>query len=87
MINVQHIIYNGTNNYFITNGRPWEYRLYLDENEEKLIMKKLKSLFPSIRFWHKLLMPLKFEQHRHFYFTNPADEAFFLLWSSEGIEI
>jgi len=87
MTNVHCIIHNGTNNYFITHEFTWEYLSCLDEHEEKLIMKKLKSLFTSIRFWHKLLMPLKFEQHRHFYFTNPADEAFFLLWSSDGIEI
>jgi hypothetical protein len=40
---------------------------------------KLKSLFPSI------------ENHKHyvldFVFNDPADEAAFLLWSSEGIEI
>jgi hypothetical protein len=42
------------------------------------LMDKLKSKFESVKFY---------ERACDFYFLKDADEAYFILWSSEGIEL
>jgi hypothetical protein len=43
------------------------------------IKMKLNETFPSIRHYSPELL--------YFDFKDPADEAFFLIWSNDGIEI
>jgi hypothetical protein len=56
-------------------------RIHKDTKPTKYIKKALKDKFPSIKFLPGIDKQLRFN------FSTLEDEAFFLVWSSTGIEL
>jgi hypothetical protein len=60
----------------------------LGKTDEKKLMKLLRQNFSSIKVWSRWWPPSELNQnYKYFWFTDPADEAFFLIWSNDGVEI
>lgn len=85
-IEFDSIHYLNKNNYMPLNRGNY-FNNEVSHNEEKVIKAKLKGTFPSIIFWMRGMEPQSFSNNLHFSFDDPADEAFFLVWSSDGIEL
>jgi len=58
------------------------YSTKFEDRKCLIIINNIKENFVSFKSWDKEEICSS-----PFYFTDPADEAAFLLWSSDGIEI
>lgn len=72
--------------YYAVVGRGMDGYLIKDNNSH-IIENLLCQNFVSIQLEIEKSADISQYNYIRFYFTDPADEAFFLIWSSDGIEL
>jgi len=89
MIHFSKLEHRNKNNYFPHRTESNLNEEWLYSWEEKKVKTILRQIFPSIVFWMRGYEPPNAfnPDYLYFNFRDPADEAHFLLWSSDGIEL